>query len=289
MIKCIASDMDGTLLNSRQTISEENRAAINQAQESGVEFVISTGRSYQEVTYLLENTGIQCPVICSNGAEVRSETGERIASFSLQRDLANEIGDYLDQMGMYFEVYTIDGTYIKDYEEGLETVINIFASANPHFDKEQFLKNAKERIEEGRVRIVDDYQFIFADPSIEILKFLAFSLDKGILDTVDQGLKKWDVAVSSSGYDNLEITNIQAQKGIALETFVKSKNIEMKETMAIGDSYNDLSMFARVGISVAMGNANAEIKKHCDRVTATNNEHGVAKAILEALQIGNIR
>jgi len=277
--------MDGTLLNSRQYISEENQAAIKKAQESGVEFVITTGRSYQEVIFLLENTGIQCPVICSNGAEIRSETGERIAAFPLQIELAKKIGDYLDHMGMYYELYTTNGTYIKDYEKGLETVINIFASANPQFNKEQFLKDAKRRIEEGRVRLVDDYQFLFADPSIEILKFLAFSLDKGLVNTVDQGLKKWNVAVSSSGYDNLEITNVQAQKGIALETFVKSKNIEMKETMAIGDSYNDLSMFSRVGVPVAMGNANAEIKQHCSQITATNNENGVAKAILDVLKI----
>ena len=71
MIKCIASDMDGTLLNSNQLISEENKEAIVKAQAQGIEFVVATGRSYQEATYVLDEAGITCPVICANGAEVR--------------------------------------------------------------------------------------------------------------------------------------------------------------------------------------------------------------------------
>ena len=91
------------------------------------------------------------------------------------------------------------------------------------------------------------------------------------------------MAVSSSGHENLEITNRQAQKGIALEAFVKAKGIVLAETMAMGDSFNDVSMLERVGRAVAMGNAAYEIKTLCDVVTETNDEHGVAKAILEVL------
>jgi hydroxymethylpyrimidine pyrophosphatase-like HAD family hydrolase len=89
--------------------------------------------------------------------------------------------------------------------------------------------------------------------------------------------------VSSSGHNNLEITHRNAQKGIALETFVKSKGIDISETMAMGDSFNDVSMLERVGRAVAMGNADYEIKTLCDVITATNDEHGVAQAILEVL------
>ncbi|MFV9510598.1 Cof-type HAD-IIB family hydrolase [Tepidibacillus sp. LV47] len=289
MIKCIASDMDGTLLSSKQTVSEENRTVIKQAQKAGIEFVVATGRSYQEAIYLLQEAGISCPIISTNGAEIRSETGERIASFPLQGDKARKIADYLDQKEMYYEVFTNEGTYIKDYQKGLATIIDILSSANPYFDTDRFLENAKERIERGSVRVVDDYQPLFVDPNIEILKILAFSLDVGKKKEVEQYLLQFDVAVSSSGYDNLEITDIHAQKGLALEYFTRERKIKMEETMAIGDSYNDLSMFSRVGLAVAMGNANAEIKEKADQVTATNDENGVAKAILQSLKISNPR
>ncbi len=289
MIKCIASDMDGTLLNGKQMISDENLQAIKQAQAEGIEFVIATGRAYQEVVYLLKETDLVCPVISTNGAEITSATGEKIASFPLEISDAKEISDYLNHKGIYYEVYTNQGVYIKDYEQGLQLVMNIFASAHPHFNKEQFLEEAKERIRKGKIRIVDDYSPLFVDPSIEILKFIVFSLDVEKLDQVDQGLKQWNIAVSSSGYDNLEITNIKAQKGIALESFVQSKGIKLKETLAIGDSYNDLSMFSKVGLAVAMGNANAEVKGKCHQITGTNEENGVAMAIQQVLQVVNVK
>ena len=289
MIRCIASDMDGTLLNGRQKISKENREAILQAQSAGIEFVIATGRSYKEVQYIVKEAEIVCPVICTNGAEIRSENGDILSSFPLDKKSAEEIGDYLDEMGMFYEVYTNQGVYVKDYRKGIELVMNIFASAHPDFNKEKFRREAKDRIKRGRVRVVEDYQSLFEDPSIDILKLLTFSLNAEHLNQVNQKIKQWDIAVSSSGYDNLEITNSQAQKGIALEFFTKTKNIKMEETMAIGDSYNDLSMFAKAGLAVAMGNANAEIKKQCHQETDTNEQNGVAKVIYEILRVSNKR
>ena len=75
----------------------------------------------------------------------------------------------------------------------------------------------------------------------------------------------------------MEITNGQAQKGIALEAFVKSKGIDLAETMAIGDNYNDVSMLEKAGRSVAMGNADYYIKSLCDVITDTNDESGVGQ------------
>src|SRR5690625_6228534 len=61
------------------------------------------------------------------------------------------------------------------------------------------------------------------------------------------------LAVSSSGAGNLEITNINAQKGIALDAYTKQHGISMENVMVVGDSFNDLSMMERAGRSVAMG------------------------------------
>ncbi|WP_318509290.1 HAD family hydrolase [Bacillus sp. T3] len=72
---------------------------------------------------------------------------------------------------------------------------------------------------------------------------------------------------------------------MALEQFVKQKGISLKETMAIGDNDNDLSMLSRVGRSVAMGNAAEHVKAQCDFVTSRNDEDGVGKAIIEALSL----
>ena len=80
MIKTIAIDMDGTLLNKMQTVSEENKSAIHKAQEEGIEVIIATGRSFEEARYALDKTGLECPIICVNGAALFTQEGKVAAS-----------------------------------------------------------------------------------------------------------------------------------------------------------------------------------------------------------------
>lgn len=284
MIKCIASDMDGTLLNGYQQITEENKAAILKAQQQGVEFVIATGRSYDEAIFVIKEAGIKCPVICVNGAEVRSEDGELITTNPLSKQQALEAAAILREKGIYFEVYTSKGTYTNNEDKGISAIIDIFASANPEASMEVLVQGAKERFNKGLVQKVDSYDRLFNDEDCQIYKFLAFSLSEKEQEAGKEALNSVeDLAISSSGHLNIEITSKQAQKGIALEAFVKARGIEMSETMAIGDNENDLSMFSRVGRAVAMGNAAFNIQMECDVVTATNDESGVAQAIEEVL------
>ena len=89
--------------------------------------------------------------------------------------------------------------------------------------------------------------------------------------------------MSSSFNDNIEITDINAQKGIILEKVTKKMGIDKKDVMILGDSFNDYSMFEIFEESVAMENAISEIKKIAKYITDTNENHGVAKAIYNVL------
>jgi len=284
MIKIIASDMDGTLLNSVQQISEENKEAILKAQAQGVEFVVATGRSYQEATYVLGEAGLKCPIICVNGAEIRSKEGDILSATPISKQMAREVAEKLRALDIYFEIYTEKGAYTVDSDKAISTLVDIILSANPEADRDEVAYAAGARIREGLVQIIEDYEILFADENVQIYKIFAFSFNSDNLAAASNTLIDFEgLAVSASGHENLEITNKQAQKGIALESFAKARGIDISETMAIGDNYNDVSMFERAGRSVAMGNANYEIKALCDVITDTNNEHGVAKAILEML------
>ncbi|UAC47983.1 Cof-type HAD-IIB family hydrolase [Bacillus aquiflavi] len=282
MIKCIAIDMDGTLLSSSQEISEENKCAIEQAQANGVEVVIATGRSYEEAKFLLDKSNLICPIICLNGAEVRTEEGEIVLSNPLTKEQAIKVAKTLHDHDVYFEVFTNKGAFTNDEEKGIAIIVDIFLSANPNVDVDIIVKGAEEGFQKGFIQKVDDYQFIFNDHSYVMNKLLGFSFEGNQLAKAQKQLKELKgIAVTSSGQENIEITNEVAQKGIALEAFTKERGITLQETMAIGDHYNDLSMFKRVGRSVAMGNASNIIKAQCDFVTTTNEENGVAKAILD--------
>lgn len=284
MIKCIATDMDGTLLNSIQQISKENKEAILAAQAKGIEVVVATGRSYEEARYVLDVAELQCPVICTNGAEVRTIEGEITSSTPIDKQTAQKVAAALQEQGVYFEVYTNKGTYTLDLDKAVTVLVDIILSVNPEMNREEVAYAAGTRVRDGLVDEIEDYEILFSGEEYVICKLLAFSTDAEKLDMMSTTLHEFgDLAIASSGHENLEITNKNAQKGIALEAFVKAKGIELAETMAIGDSFNDVSMLERAGRAVAMGNAAPEIKEKCDVITDTNEESGLAKAILEIL------
>lgn len=284
MIKCIATDMDGTLLNAMQTISEENKQAILKAQAAGVEVVVATGRAYQEATYVLDEAELSCPVICVNGAEVRARGGEIISATPIDKAVARDVAAKLAEKDVYFEVYTDKGAFTVDTDKAVSIMVDIVLTANPEADREEVQYAAGARLRDNLIHPVDGYDVLFDSDEYTILKFLAFSFDEEKLAAAQKSLTGFtELTVTKSGEENIEITHKDAQKGIALEAFANANGIGLDETMAIGDNFNDVSMFEKVGRAVAMGNASPVIKSMCDMVTDTNENSGVAKAILEVL------
>ena len=286
MITLIATDMDGTLLNEHQEISEANKQAILDAQQQGIEVVVATGRSYEEARYVIEEAGISCEIVCANGAEVRNKQGEIIYQAGIESARAKEIASVLNETGIYFEIYTDRGTYTENYEMGVELIVDIFTTANPTVSEEQVRQAARERFEKGHIKLVEDYGVLFEDDSQLVYKFLVFSFDEKQLAEANEKLNELSgIAVSSSGKENIEVNSIEAQKGVALEKLLKDKGLSPENSMAMGDNLNDLSMMKVVGRPVAMGNALDQIKEFCPFITATNREDGVAKAIQEAIKL----
>ncbi|KPL58185.1 Cof-type HAD-IIB family hydrolase [Rossellomorea vietnamensis] len=285
MITFIATDMDGTLLNENQEISDANKQAILDAQQQGIEVVVATGRSYEEARYVIEEAGISCDIVCANGAEVRNKQGEIIYQAGIESARAKEIAAVLNETGIYFEIYTDQGTYTEDYDMGVELIVNIFTTANPGVSEEQVRQAARERFEKGHIKLVEDYGVLFEDDSQLVYKFLVFSFDDRQLQEANRKLSELSgIAISSSGKENIEVNSLEAQKGVALEKLLKDKGLSPENAMAMGDNLNDLSMMKVVGRPVAMGNALEQIKDFCPFITASNKEDGVAKAIQEVIQ-----
>ncbi|WP_445506307.1 Cof-type HAD-IIB family hydrolase [Niallia sp. 03190] len=283
MIKCIAIDMDGTLLTSAQEITTANREAIKLAQQKGIEVIIATGRAYEEAGDLLKDAGIITPLICVNGAEIRTNKHEIIGTNPLEKDLAKEVAEILHQNQVYYEVYTNKGTFTLDKKMARALIMDIFTVGGHIRDLEDIQQAADERLEQ--IKEAESYLPLFEEDEYIIYKLLAFHADLTKLDEVRNELSSVEgLVISASGKENLELTAVNAQKGVALEKFVQSKGISLEDTMAIGDNFNDLSMILKAGRAVAMGNAVDELKKQSHFVTATNEESGVAQAINLALQ-----
>lgn len=288
MIKLIATDMDGTLLNAAHEITPENQAAIKFAQEHGITVVIATGRAFYEANTPVAETDLKVPYICLNGAEVRDETFNIMSTSHLNHSLVNKITTTLKKEDIYYQVYTNRGIYTEDPQRDLEIYIDIAERAGQKADVEKIKNSIQKRIDNGTLKIVDNYDKIEDIPGELIMKILAFDSDLGKIDLVGQELaKSANLAVSSSSRGNLEITHSDAQKGIALATIAKQLGIDLDNVMALGDNLNDISMLERVGYPVAMDNAAPEVKAVAKYVTDSNENSGVGKAIMKFLKDEN--
>ena len=288
MINLIATDMDGTLLNAAHEISEDNIQAIKYAQSQGITVVIATGRAFYEANAPINQTDLKVPYICLNGAEVRDESFNIMSTSNLNRELINRITVELNKENIFYQVYTNLGIYTENPLRDLEIYIDIAQRAGQEADVEKIKSGIQKRIDNGTLKVVENYDKIQDTPGEIVMKILAFDSDLEKIDRVSETLAKSEsLAISSSSRGNIEITHSDAQKGIALNTIAERLNIDMENVMAIGDNMNDVSMLERVGYSVAMENAAPEVKAIAKYETDSNEQSGVGKAIMKLLRENN--
>ncbi|KAA1039372.1 Cof-type HAD-IIB family hydrolase [Macrococcus equipercicus] len=285
MIKLIATDMDGTLLNAAHEISEENIAAIKAAQHNGVTVAIATGRAFYEANTPVKPTGLVVPYICLNGAEVRDEAFNIMHTSSLSRSQISNITAILDRYDIFYQVYTNFGIYTEDVDKDLQIYIDIADKAGNVPDVDKIKAGIQKRIDQGTLKQVDRYDAIYERDGELVLKFLAYAADLDKIDRAKAELAQYEsLAISASSRGNIEITHNDAQKGIALQAIADQLHISMDETMALGDNLNDISMLERAGYSVAMANGAPETKAAAKYITESNEESGVGKAIFKYLR-----
>ena len=286
MIKLIASDMDGTLLNDDHMISEENLKAIRKAQEMGRHFTIVTGRDYGAVKSYLEECNLKCECILSNGAEYRDINGNIIESVYMNKESAKITFDILNEANLCIQLMTNNGSYITNKESDKKAIIDRFKLFNPKMSEEEVEEFvAKFHKERGMKEIDNIYEILESD--IEILKIVTFDNDEKLIAELKDKLREnaSDLAVASTFSNDIEISDIKAQKGLILAKTIKKMGIDKSEVIVLGDSFNDYSMFTEFENSYAMENAIPEIKEIAMYITDTNNNDGVAKAIYKALEV----
>ncbi len=286
MIKVIASDMDGTLLNNEHMLSERTIAAIKNAQRAGIRFMIATGRGFEQAMYVLKDTEIECDYIVSSGAEIRNPKKEIWQSGCMNMQDCRYVYEILQQYELMYLFGAEDADYCigstKDREQQLLSHILTF-------EQEMTEEEAREtdlfKFMIGNTKVVSDFEKLEASGA-KIIKIFAVSDDLEMLREIDEKLQKnKNLAVASSFDNNLEITDVKAQKGIALKAYIESLGYTMDEVMVFGDSMNDYSMLSMdFGATVAMENGTDKVKEAAKYITKSNAEDGVAYAIEKLLE-----
>ncbi|MEB3100490.1 Cof-type HAD-IIB family hydrolase [Ferviditalea candida] len=237
--KLVALDMDGTLLNNRQQISDGNRQAIRDLTKQGIPVVLSTGRGLFSVMPFVEELRLNDPLITVNGSEVWEHPGKLRKRVPLKPETVARLKRLAVQYDTWFWGYTVDGM----------------------FNKENWAED------------------IFAR---EWLKFGYYAEDSAILKKILQEISQWGVLeITNSHPNNLEVNPRGVSKASGLNEVCALLGVRMSEIVAIGDSLNDLAMIQSVGLGVAMGNSQEEVKRAARLTTLTNEEDGVVKIIRE--------
>ena len=289
MIKLIASDMDGTLLNHNHKIPKENVKLINFAKNQGIEFVVATGRAYYEALPALNEENINCDVISFNGGIVYDKNGNIISiTPMLPKDLYYTI-EILKSFDISYQLYTKNTIYTKSIETDINAYIDLIRSNGYDPDVEHLRAEAQQKLDVGYITEVENIELYLNEKENPPIKIIAISNDISKLENAAKLLSEnTSISVTSSGANNIEIMHKNATKGEALKEIAKIYGINLENAVAIGDNLNDQAMLDIVGYSVAMKNGNTILKEQAKYVTEkTNSEGGVADTIFKLIEENN--
>ena len=289
MIKLIASDMDGTLLNHNHKIPKENVKLINFAKNQGIEFVVATGRAYYEALPALNEENINCDVISFNGGIVYDKNGNIISiTPMLPKDLYYTI-EILKSFDISYQLYTKNTIYTKSIETDINAYIDLIRSNGYDPDVEHLRAEAQQKLDVGYITEVENIELYLNEKENPPIKIIAISNDISKLENAAKLLSEnTSISVTSSGANNIEIMHKNATKGEALKEIAKIYGINLENAVAIGDNLNDQAMLDIVGYSIAMKNGNTMLKEQAKYVTEkTNSEGGVADTIFKLIEENN--
>ena len=257
--KILALDMDGTVLDSNNQISERTLAAIRQAQKLGVIVIVATGRPWQSFQKYQRTLQISHPIITYNGGMVISADGREVLHH--QKLSATSVLEII-KLGKMYNISQCMWANGRLYIIGeTETLQHYAAEAGVAFEK---AKDIECLAKSGVTKV------LWYDIGERIAKCQNELVEK---------LQAKDVSYFTSLQQYLEFVDIGVSKGIALSTIATQFGVEAHEVMAIGDGMNDISMLNYAGLGIVMKNASDAVKEYADYVTKTNDEHGVAIAI----------
>lgn len=274
-VRLIAIDIDGTLLDTKVQLSEENRAALRRAHEAGIEIVLGTGRRHAFALPIAESLGFDLCLISSNGAVTRSIRGELFHQDLLPVQTALKLCRYMQAYHEYM-VLTFDregfGAIVCENRERLYGVIQRWMEKNSPFI--EYLSPIESAL------VTDPIQAMFCGP---------IDLMKRAVDDLEASDFRQEFTLLRTQYDYrdlciVDLLNAHCSKGHALERWANYRGIDRSEVMAIGDNYNDVEMLTFAGHPVIMGNASEDLKQNGWTLTLHCDEHGVAAAIEQVLE-----
>lgn len=258
MIKLIATDMDGTLLDDNGKKNPEFGDVFKKLKEKNIKFVVASGRQYLKLKEDFKQYSDDIIFIADNGSIVMHKDKE-IYSETMENKVVEKA--------------------IEDVRNVKDTRIVLSGK------KEAYFYTHKKDIIEEIEKYYKEFTMIhdFKEIEDEILKIAIYVPEdmKGVNEKFLNSQWAKDVKISVSGEFWVDIYSKDTNKGIAIKKIQEKYGISKEETMAFGDYFNDVEMLEEAGHSYAMENAPEEFKKHAKFIAKSNQENGVLEVIKE--------
>lgn len=277
MYKLIAIDLDGTLLDDKKNIPEENLNLMKELLDREYEIVIATGRRYWEAKALVKDIDRPLVILANNGNIVRDIKDGRII---IKKYLDLEDFKVLVKESKRRGLYPL--LLVDDYENGIDVVVEI---GNTNEFHNIYISRAQNRYKK-----VEDY-LQMEDVNILSVVYAGDRKDmEGLYNYINE---KYPKIFRSHLMENihiaealLEIMNPLGDKWLSLLDYAKEKGIDKEEIIAIGDDNNDAEMIKNAGLGIAMKNGSQLVKSVADIITEKdNNESGVAFELKRILKL----
>jgi Cof subfamily protein (haloacid dehalogenase superfamily) len=257
-ISALVSDVDGSLVTDDKQLTPEASAAVARLHDNGIGFSLISSRPPRGLRAIVETLGVAAPVAGFNGGALIAPDFTPIAEHVLSSRTAKETLAWLEARKVEVWVFSGDDWLVRDPD-------------GAYVDRER-------RAVGFSPTIVGSFEAAFETSA----KIVGVSRDFELLARCETELAallgtQANVARSQAYY--LDITHPRANKGDALSRIATLLGAPLAEIAVIGDGANDVAMFERSGLAIAMGNAAPEVRRRADVVTASNRDNGFAKAV----------
>lgn len=264
MYRIIASDLDETLIRKDRTVSPEDIAAIHEFEKAGGLFVCCTGRPFWTAENTLRELGqYDMPgryVISFNGGAITENRGNKLLHFEgITFEQASELYRRGQKYDVCMHVYTKDVVYVRSINQGEIDYLN---------NRQAYTLTEEKDLE--FLRGTEIVKCLYENTDYAYLKSIAAELEDVTADM--------DVSYSSNRY--LEFNKKGVNKGAGLHRLADMLGVDIRDTIAVGDNFNDLPMIREAGLGIGVANTVPDMKPLCDVITeATCEENAIAEVI----------
>jgi len=257
-VRLVIADVDGTLVTRDKVLTARAIDSVSRLRDANVLFAITSGRPPKGMDMIIQALGLSEPIFAFNGGVVINPDYSVIASHPVPSDLAAEALRFIGEHGLDSWLYTETDWYVQD------------ANA-PHVAREQWTVKFPPTV-------VSD----FAPHLEDVVKIVGVSDDLPAVARCEKEMQAWGgtrISAQRSQSYYLDVTNLNANKGEVVLMLSKLLEIPLEQIATIGDQPNDVLMFEKSGVSIAMGNASTEVQSAATNVTTSNEEEGFANAM----------